>query len=131
MALFPFASTNIGLQASVPDDHTAAGDYGFMSAFTLATIGLGVLASLRADGWRLTASNAGLLPVLVGATSLIYPGAMSSRALPWALAAIAWGAVFVAVAQLSPAGSAPPARRPAEPGRSPTGHEPAWHSPRR
>lgn len=101
VALLAFASTNIGLQASVPDDHAAAGHYGFMAAFPLATIGLGVLASLRPDGWGLAAWSAGLLPVLVGATSLIYPGAMSSLALPWALAAITWGAVFVAVAQLT------------------------------
>jgi hypothetical protein len=116
VALLPFTSTNIGLQASVPDDHAAAGHYGFMAAFALATLGLGVLASLRPDGWRLTAWNAGLLPMLIGATSLIYPGAMSSLAPPWALAAITWAAVFVAAAELSqgrqPTPSAPTSRTP-------------------
>ena len=101
VALLPFTSTNIRLQASVLDDHAAAGHYGFMAAFALATVGLGVLASLRPDGWRLTAWSAGLLPVLVGATSLIYPEAMSSLSWPWALGAITWGTVFVAVAELN------------------------------
>ncbi len=108
VALFPFAATNIGLQASVSDDHAAAGHYGFMAAFALATIGLGALASLRPDGWRLTAWTAGLLAALVGATSLIYPEATSSLALPWALAAITWGALFVAVAELTPVGQPTP-----------------------
>lgn len=101
VALLPFAFTNIGLQAGVPDDHAAAGHYGFMAAFAFATLGLGVLASLRPDGWRLTALGTGLLPLLVGATSLAYPDATSSLELPWALAAMAWASLFVAVAQLS------------------------------
>jgi hypothetical protein len=106
--LLPFAVVNVGLQASVPDDHAAAGHYGFMAAFALATIMLGVLASLRPDGWRLIAWTAGLLLALFGAVSLAYPQATSSLAAPWALAAIAWGVVFIGVAQLTP----DPAARP-------------------
>jgi hypothetical protein len=37
-----------------------------------------VLASLRPRGWPLTAWVTGLLPVLQGVTSLIYPDASSS-----------------------------------------------------
>lgn len=98
VALLPFAWASIGLQSSVPDDHAAAGHYGFMAAFALSTVGLGVLASLRSDGWRLTAWCAGLLPALVGATSLAYQNAASSLELPWAIAAISWGLLFVAAA---------------------------------
>lgn len=101
VALLPFAASNIGLQARVPDDHAAAGHYGFMAAFAFTTIGLGVLASLRPEGWRLTAWTAGVMPALLGATSIVYPQATSSLALPWALAAIAWGVLFSAVAELS------------------------------
>ena len=99
--LIVFASSEIRLQGTIPDDHAAAGHYGFMSAFALTVVGMSLLASLRPDGWRLTAWTAGLLPALLGVTSLVYPDATSSLGLPWALAAIAWGALFVTAAELT------------------------------
>jgi len=96
--LLLLAASNIGLQVSVADDHAAAGHYGFMAAFGLTVGGVGLLASLRPDGWRLTAWVAGLLPVLLGFVSLVYP-ISSSLTLTWALAAIAWGVAFVVSAE--------------------------------
>jgi hypothetical protein len=96
--LLVYGSANIGLQGSVTDDHAAAGHYGFMAAFALTIIGLGLLASFRPDGGRLTAWIAALLPVLLGLSSLVYP-VRSSLSLLWALAAIAWGVGFVIVAE--------------------------------
>ncbi|HEX5671993.1 MAG TPA: hypothetical protein VFY46_04655 [Acidimicrobiia bacterium] len=97
--LIVFASTNIGLQSTGVDDHAAAGHYGFVTAFSFTIIGMGLLASLRPDGWRLTAWVAGV-PLLVGLASLIYP-VSSSLSPPWALAPIAWGFGFVVVAERS------------------------------
>jgi hypothetical protein len=99
--LLAFASTNIRLQATLLDDHAAVGHYGFMAAFSFTVIAVGVLASLRPDGWRLPAWVTGLLPALLGVTSLVYPDSSSSLGPGWALAAIAWGVVFVAVAELT------------------------------
>jgi hypothetical protein len=99
--LLVFAATNIELQGTVADEHAAAGHYGFMAAFGFTVIGGGLLASLRPDGWRLTAWVAGLLPVFLGLTSLIYADASSSLGTVWAVAAIAWGAGFVAAAELT------------------------------
>jgi hypothetical protein len=99
--LLAFASTNIRLQGSVLDDHANLGHYGFMAAFSFTVIGVGVLASLRPDGWRLTAWVTGLLPALLGVWSVIFPDASSSFSLGWAFAAIVWGAAFVAVAELT------------------------------
>jgi hypothetical protein len=101
--LVAFAFTNIGLQGTVPDDHAVMGHYGFMAAFGFTVIGVGLLASLRPDGWRLTAWLAGILPALLGLASMVYPDASSSLGLAWALAAIAWGVVFVAAAELTKA----------------------------
>jgi hypothetical protein len=97
--LLALASTNIRLQGSVTSYHAFLGHYAFLAAFGFTVIGVGVLASLRSDGWRLTAWVAGLLPALVGVWSVLFPDADSSFGLGWALAAIAWGAVFVAVAE--------------------------------
>lgn len=99
--LLVFASTSIRLQGTVPDDHARAGHYGFMAAFAFTVIGVGLLTSLRPDGWRLTAWVAGLLPVLLGITSAVYADIASSLGLAWALAATAWGIGFVAASELT------------------------------
>lgn len=73
--LLAFASTNIGLQRTVTsgNEHFDLGHYGFMAAFSFTVIGVGLLASLRPTGWRLTAWVAGVLPALLGVASLVYP----------------------------------------------------------
>lgn len=92
------ASTNIRLQRNVLDQHGGMGHYGFMAAFCFTVVGVGLLASMRPDGWRLTAWVGGSLPALLGVTSLVSPDAASSLAPLGSLAAIAWGVAFVAVA---------------------------------
>lgn len=99
--LLAFGATNIELQRTVTNDHAALGHYGFMAAFSLTIIGAGVVASLRPDGWWLSAWVAGFLPVLLGLTSLVYPNVDSSLSLNWAIAAIAWGVAFVAAAEIT------------------------------
>jgi hypothetical protein len=66
-----------------------------MAALSFSVIGVGILSSLRPDGWRLTAWVAGGVPVALGVASLVYSDVDSSLALPWAIGAIAWGAVFI------------------------------------
>jgi hypothetical protein len=99
--LLAFASTNIGLQRSLTNDHAALGHYGFMAAYSFTVIGVGLLASLRPDGWRLTAWVGGVLPALLGLASVVYPDVASSLGLGWSLAAIAWGIGFVTAAELT------------------------------
>lgn len=96
MPLLAFASTNIGLQKALTNDHAALGHYAFMAAFSLSVTGIGLLASFRAAGWRLTAWVAGLLPALLGIASLLYPDNDSSLNQVWSVAAITWGVAFVA-----------------------------------
>lgn len=96
--LLASASTALQLQRTITDEHELMGHYGFMAAFSYTVIGLGVLASLRPTGWRLLAWLTGLLPAALGVTSLLYPDAASSLTAGWALAAMGWGVVFVAVA---------------------------------
>lgn len=119
--LLVFAESNIRLQGTVANDHALMGHYGFMAAFSLTVIGVGLLSSLRPDGWWLSAWVAGLLPVLLGLTSLVYSNADSSLGLPWELAAIAWGVVFVAAAELTQNAESPTLLGSARPIHDPPG----------
>jgi len=112
--LLAFASTNIGLQMTITNEHAAMGHYGFMAAFSFTVIGVGLLASLRPDGWRLTAWVAGLLPALLGMASVIFPDVESSLDPGWALAAITWGAVFIGAAVFTRDAESRPQARPHE-----------------
>jgi uncharacterized cupredoxin-like copper-binding protein len=123
--LLAFASSNIGLQRTVPNDHAGMGHYGFMAAFSFTVIGVGLLASLRPDGWRLTAWVAGLLPALLGLASVVFPDASSSLGLVWAVAAIAWGVVFVGAAELTKGVISKDDTR-VRPERSSTSGTPGW-----
>jgi hypothetical protein len=106
--LVAFASTNIGLQRSVTNDHAALGHYGFMAAFSFTVIGVGILASLRPEGWMLTAWIAGLLAALLGLASAVFPDVDSSLGLAWGLVAVAWGVMFVAAARFIRRGGTQP-----------------------
>lgn len=100
--LLVFASDGIALQqGNSADAHVALGHYAFMAAFSFTVTSAGLLSSLRPDGWRLTAWVTGLLPAIVGLTSIIYPDVASSLSLGWALAAIAWGVALIAVAEVT------------------------------
>jgi hypothetical protein len=99
--LLAFAFTNLGLQRTAADDHAALGHYGFLAAFGFTVVGVGLLASLQPEGWRLTAWVAGLLPAVLGIASIVFPGAASSLGIGWAVVAIGWGATFVVAAELT------------------------------
>jgi hypothetical protein len=99
--LLAFAVANLRLQMSVANDHAALGHYGFMAAFSLTVIAVAVIASLRPVGWKLSAWTAGLLPALLGITSLIYPNIDSSLDRGWSMAAIVWSVALVAAAVLT------------------------------
>lgn len=95
--LLAFASSNLRIQRGIADAHTFMGHYGFMAALAFTAVAVGVLASLRPAGWRLTAWVSALLVAVLGATSLLYPDAASSLDTPWAAAAAAWAAAFAAI----------------------------------
>lgn len=97
--LLAFAWTSIGLQRAGPTDHALIGHYGYTAALCFAVIGAGLLASARPDGWRLTGWVAGLTPAFLALASLVFPGNEGSLGMAWALAAMAWGIAFIAVAE--------------------------------
>jgi hypothetical protein len=101
--LLTLAWTNIDLQRDEAgaNGHWLMGHYGFVAALSLTIIGVGLVASLRPVGWRLSAWVAGLLPAVLGLLSLVYPDVDSSLRPGWALASIGWGVTFLAAAERS------------------------------
>lgn len=99
--LLAWAFTNIGLQGTLATDHAALGHYGFMAAFSFTVVGIALVASLRPIGWKLAATVAGVLPIILGLASLLYAENDSSLGQIRALAAITWGVVFVTVGRLA------------------------------
>jgi hypothetical protein len=96
--LLAFAWTNIGLQRAGPTEHGVLGHYGYMAAFSFTVIAVGLLSSLRPDGWRATAFVAGALPVIIGTASLLLEDVEGTFGSLWGIAAIVWGVGFVAAA---------------------------------
>jgi uncharacterized protein YjeT (DUF2065 family) len=82
-------------------EHINAGHYRNMSALGFIVILVGLLASFRPKDWRLAAWVAGFLPMVLGLVSVVLPNAESSLGLGWGLAAIVWGIVFIASAELT------------------------------
>ena len=98
--LLALAVANVGLQRADPSDHALLGHFGYMAAFGVTVIGVGLLASARPSGWRIVAWIAGLLPLALGLSSLAFPDVSSALAAEWAVAAIAWGIAFIALAEV-------------------------------
>lgn len=114
--LLAYAGTQVGLQtgaieptghqhggathADVHEDHVEYGHYMLVAAFSFLVVGVGLLASLRPDGWWLPAWWAGILAGVFGAATLGFPDAASNAGTLWGVAAIAWGVAVVGATEL-------------------------------
>lgn len=116
--LLAFAATHVGLQTGaieqavhghatdaahgeVHQEHVDFGHFMLVAAFGFVVVGIGLLASLRPDGWRLSAWLTGILAAFFGLASVVFPETASSAGTMWGVAAIGWGIVFVAAAELT------------------------------
>lgn len=85
-----------------------------MAAVALAIILVGLLAALRIRGWRVTAWTAGLALAYYGLVSVLTSADASSGGYPWGGLAIAWGVVFVFLAEREARAARVITTRPAE-----------------
>lgn len=85
----------------IHQEHVDQGHFSLMAGISLLIIALGILASFRQKGWRLVAWVTGVLPILLGLTSIVYPNDSGSFGLAWGLAAITLGVVFIAAAEFT------------------------------
>lgn len=95
-----YAADQYALQAS-GDVHAQLDHYADMVTYSLLALLLGLLASVKPVGWRVSLwSAAGLVGVL-GATSILHPALASSVGLVWGGLAILWAVGFIAVGEVS------------------------------
>jgi len=81
------------------DPHTEFHHYSGMAATVLMLTAAALVASLGSAGSRVVAWLAGLGMALLGLISVVYPDHTSALASPWSWLVVAWGVVFVAVAE--------------------------------
>lgn len=98
----PIGSGGVDTNDEVAHDqeHVTMGHYRNMTVLSFIIILVGILASFRPKGWRLAAWIAGFLPILLGLSSVVLPSAESSFGVAWGIAAITWGLIFIAVAEV-------------------------------
>ena len=70
-----------------------------MAALAIAVMLLGLLAATRSAGWRITAWSVGAATVVVGSASLIWPDLSGSLGQVAGAVTVAWGILFVVVAE--------------------------------
>lgn len=99
--LLIYARNQIGIQLSAPvgDEHAQFTHYAAMANVAITLLLVGLLASFRTTGWRIPAWGAGFVAIVLGLTSVVFPGQASSAGLPWGVLAIVWGLAFIAVAE--------------------------------
>jgi len=72
-----------------------------MAATAIATVAVGLLASLRTPGWRISAWSAGAAAIVVGMASVVFPDAPGAVGRIWGTLAAGAGVVFILLASVS------------------------------
>jgi hypothetical protein len=86
-------------RACAGDQHCEEFHYAGMAALALALPLAGLVASLRAPGWRTTAWLVTGASVVFGLSAILFPDAASSIGTTWGAVALGGGVVLVAIAE--------------------------------
>jgi hypothetical protein len=70
-----------------------------MAAMAIAIVLTGLLAAFRTQGWRIPAWSTGTAAIVFGLATTIFPDHPGAAGRGWGVAAIAGGALFIAVAE--------------------------------
>lgn len=99
-----YAADNLLLQAGAPaaDEHAEVGHWVGAAVIALLVPILAAVGGLRGRGWRVPAWFAAVTAVLLGVTSLAFPGHASSLGVGWGAAAGVWGIALAAVSLFAP-----------------------------
>lgn len=101
LAAAPLVAYAIGQAELQRTDHTSSHADFFhwveTSFYSVAVLGLGLLAALRSAAYRLAAWSGGLALVVLGVASLLFDSYASALPGPWGWLAIAGGVAFIAL----------------------------------
>ena len=96
-----FAGVELLAHLTAEDSHVGFDHYLFMATTGISIAALVVYGSLRNIGWRFPTYSAGMLLVVIGGGSIIYPGAEQGSSLGVALGLIVvlWAVLFVGLVE--------------------------------
>jgi hypothetical protein len=96
-----YASSTAALERNglTLDPHVEQDHWTTMAAMAIGIVFVGLLASLKLRGWRISAWSAGAAAFLYGLISVVYPLRPGAEGTGWGLAAMAGAVVFVGVAE--------------------------------
>ncbi len=96
-----FAGIELLSHFEAADDHVVLDHYLFMATTGLSIAALVLYGSLQGIGWRFPTYSAGFLLIVIGAGSIIYPGAEQGSSLGVALGllVVVWAILFVGLAE--------------------------------
>jgi hypothetical protein len=99
---FAWSELQTHLAAPLSDPHRGPPEAHYLTgvAMALAIVGAAWLVAQRTSGWRVPAWCAGVAMALNGAVSIWRPDWVSSFGTGWGVAAVAWGAAFIAAAEV-------------------------------
>lgn len=96
-----FAGVELLSHYTAADAHVGFDHYLFMATAGLSIAVLAVYASLRGVGWRFPTYTVGMLLIVIGAGSVVYPGAQqgSSLGVPFGVIVVLWALLFLGIAE--------------------------------
>jgi hypothetical protein len=96
--LLVYAGDQLVRQLTLADEHVLFVHYGGMAVASMFVVVMGALAILRERDWRFAAWSAGLVALVLGATSILFT-VESSAGLLWGALAVVWAVAFVGAAE--------------------------------
>jgi hypothetical protein len=97
---YAFNEISRHLNAPTGDPHADLAHYAGTAAVAIAIPLVGLVASFRTPGSRLSLWCAGLGAITLGTAGIVFPDQASSIGIVWGAAAVAWGIIFSAVGKL-------------------------------
>jgi hypothetical protein len=98
---YAFNEISRHLNAPAGDPHAELAHYAGTAAAAIAIPLVGLVASLRTPGSRLSLWCAGLAAITLGTAGIVFPDHSSSIGTLWGAVAVAWGVTFAAVGKFA------------------------------
>ena len=99
LLLYATNQASLQLGPAAADAHGQFSHYATMANVAITVLLLGLLASFGTTGWRIPAWGAGFVAIVLGLTSVVFPGQASSVGLLWGILSLVWALAFIGVAE--------------------------------